>query len=118
MEYTMKKILWVLGVINLVVMIVFGCGISTEQISETVKASMQNTFNSEDRFKEFRLSVTHVQVIKQDNKRYQGIATVIHDGTAHNVPVEIITDGSNVIWKTDPGAFMFILQKELKKILQ
>ena len=83
-----------------------GCGVSTEQIGETTKASIQQTFDTDAQIKTFHLTVTNVQVLKQGDNRYQGIAKVVHDGTSYDVPVEITADGSNVKWKAEPGAFV------------
>lgn len=112
----MKAIMKALAVGAFVAILLAGCGMSTEQIGETVKVSMQQKFNSDDQFKEWHLSVTKVQVLKQGDNRFQGIATVLHEGRSHDVPVEITADGTNVMWQVQPGAFMFVAQKELQKL--
>ena len=112
----MKTMMKKLAVGAFFAILLVGCGMSIEQIGETVKASMQQKFNSDDQFKEWHLSVTKVQVLKQGDNRFQGIATVLHEGTTHDVPVEITADGLNVIWQVQPGAFMFVAQKELQKL--
>jgi hypothetical protein len=91
-------------------------GMSKEQIGETTKMSMQQTFDTNSQFKEWQLKVTDVQVLKQGENQYQGIAKVVHDGTTHDVPVDLTVDGLNVIWTTDPGAFLFVAQKELQNL--
>jgi VCBS repeat-containing protein len=112
----MKKIIKRVGVGLLIATLLVGCGMSTEQIGEAVKTSMQQKFDSDSQFKKWNLSVTMVQVLKQSENRFQGIATVVHEGTSHEVPVEITADDSNIIWQVQPGAFMFIGQKELQKL--
>jgi uncharacterized secreted protein with C-terminal beta-propeller domain len=102
--------------VMLTVVSIIGCSMSTEQIEETVKNSMQQKFNSDTQFKEWHLSVGHVQVLKESSNKFKGIATVAHEGTQHDVPVDITVDGSNVIWQVQPGGFMFIAQKELQKL--
>ena len=92
------------------------CGQSTDQIGETVKTSMQQKFDSDAQFKNSRLSVTRVQVLKQGENRYQGIATVMHEGESHDVPIEITADGSNVMWLAPSGSFMFVALKEFQKL--
>jgi hypothetical protein len=89
---------------------------SREQIGETVKTSMQQKFDSDAQFKEWHLTVTKVQVLKQAENRYQGIATVMHEGEPRDVPVDITADGSNVMWQAQAGAFMFVTQKEMQKL--
>jgi len=93
-----------------------GCGLSKEQIGETVKSSMQEKFNSDPQFKKWRLTVTDVQVLSKGGNQYQGIAKITHEGTSHDVPVEITVDGNNVMWQVAPGGFAFIFQKEMEKL--
>lgn len=102
----------------LVSLLLVACGPSPEKVGEMVKTSMQQTFSTDKQFSQFGLTVESVQAIKESDNRYQGMATIRHDGTTHNVPVQITAQGDNVIWKTEPGAFMFVIQKELGKILQ
>jgi hypothetical protein len=91
-------------------------GMSKEQIGETTKMSMQQKFATDAQFKEWKLNVTDVQVLKQGENRYQGIAKVVHDGTTHDVPVDLTVDGLDVLWKTDGEAFQDIAQKEFQKL--
>jgi hypothetical protein len=112
----MKMMIKIFAVSVLAATLLLGCGMSTEQIGETVKTSMQQKFDSDAQFKEWHLLVTRVQVLKQGENRFQGIASVEHEGTSHDVPVEITADGSNVMWQVQPGAFMFIAQKEFQKL--
>jgi hypothetical protein len=77
---------------------------------------MRDTFSRDSQFKQFNLDVTKVQVFKQSKTKYQGLATVVYDGMTHDVPVDITVDGKNVMWKTDPGSFSFIAQKQLEKL--
>lgn len=94
------------------------CGLSKEEIAETVKTSMQQTLSSDAQFKEFDLKVVHVKVIKQGDSSYKGLAAVDYEGEVHTVPVEITVDGSNVMWEAKPGAFMFVAQKQFQKLQQ
>lgn len=91
-------------------------GMSTELVAESVKSSMQQKFDSDAGFKQWHLKVKGVHVLEQGDNRYQGMATVVHDGKVHDVPVDITADGSNVMWTTQPGTFMFVLQKEIQKL--
>jgi hypothetical protein len=96
--------------------LLIGCGLTNDQISETVKTSMQHSFDSDAQFKEYHLTVSKVQVVNESGNKYRGIATVIYDQESHNVPVEITADGTNVLWQTQQGAFLFIAQKSLQKL--
>lgn len=84
---------------------------TTDQVGETVKTSMQEKFDSDPQFKDSHMTVTSVQVLKQGDNKFQGIAKITHEGASHDVLVEITADRNNVIWRTDPGAFMFLAQK-------
>ena len=88
----------------------FTAGASNEQIAENVKLSMQQTFNTDSRFTSWHLTVTSVTVIKQSGNQYQGIAKILYNGASHDVSVEITGDEKKVMWKTDPGAFLFVFQ--------
>lgn len=103
-----------LGVLAAALLI--GCGQSTDQIGETVKTTMQQKFDSDAQFKKWHLSVTRVQVLKQGENRYQGIATVVYEGESHDVLVEITADGSDVMWHAPSGSFMFVALKEFQKL--
>lgn len=115
MKVAMKIMLGIIGT-ALLVLTLFGCGPSTERIGETVKTSMEEKFDSDAQFKEFHLKVISVRVLKQNDNRFQGIARVIHEETPHDLPIEITADGDYVIWKAEPGTFMFLAQKEMKKL--
>lgn len=96
----------------------FGCGPSPEKIGGMVKASMQQKLTSDPQFKDLGLEVEHVQVLKEGENRYQGIARIRHEGDIHEVPVHVTADGDNVIWRTDQGAFLFVVQKAFRKAMQ
>ena len=82
------------GVLSVALLV--GCGLSTDQIGETVKILMQQKFDSDAQFKEWNLYVTRVLVLKQGENRYQGMATVMYEGKPHDIPVEITANGSGV----------------------
>ena len=94
-----------------VALAVSGCGLSKEQIGKTVQTAMQTTFDTDPQFSKWQMTVTRVQVLRQGDNQFQGIATISHKGTSHNVPVAITVDGNNVAWKTEPGAFLFVLNE-------
>jgi len=104
------------AVIVFTALFIAGCSPSSQDIGETVKVSMQQKFDSDAQFKKWHLQVRSVQAVKQDGNRYQGVAAVVYKGTSHDVPVDITADGSNVIWKTDPGGFVFVSQNMLQNL--
>ncbi len=104
--------------IGLLLVALAGCGPSPEKISEIVKTSMRQKFNTDPQFKDYQLEIEHVQVLKEGENRYQGIARVRHEGDVHDVPIHVTADGDNVMWRTDQGAFFFVAQEAFRKALQ
>lgn len=100
----------------IIAVMIYGCGMSTQDIGETVKTSMQETFNTDSSFQKYNLKVNSIQVLKKGDGTYKGVASIIYKGSPHNVIVEILVDGNNVMWETSPGSFMFIAQEELRKL--
>lgn len=113
----MKKVVQVI-VSMMIIAIMSGCGMSTEDIGETVKTSMQETLSTDSNFQEYNLKVDNVQVFKKSENSYKGLANIIYKGSSHNVTVEILVDGDNVMWEAVPGSFMFVAQEELKNLFQ
>lgn len=93
-----------------------GCGMSKEEISQTVKTSMQSKFNTDPQFKNLHFTVTDVQVLSKGGNLYTGIAKVSYKEFLHDVAVDITVDGNQVMWQAPPGAFGFILGDELRKL--
>ena len=69
---------------------------------------MQSTLDSDPDLREYRLVVTTVQVFKKGDETYRGIASIRHDGESHDVFVDILVDGENILWEAPPGSFLFI----------
>ncbi len=92
------------------------CEQSTQDISQVIKTSMQEKFDSDADFSKHHLTVTSVDVVHQNANTYQGLAHLSYKGTTHDVEVDITADGSNVIWKAPPGSFLFVAQDELKAL--
>lgn len=113
----MKKVVRIIASLMIVAAIA-GCGMSPEDIGETVKSSMQETLSTNSNFKEQNLRVQNVQVLKKGGNAYKGIASISYKGTSHDVPIEITVDGKNVMWEAAPGAFMFIAQEQLQNLFQ
>jgi len=93
-------------------------GMSEKQIAETVKTSMQKTLDSDSGFQEYGMVVDSVKVFKKSGNQYKGLAIVEYKGSSHNVSVDILVDGGNVMWEAPPGSFMFIAQEEMRRLFQ
>ena len=113
----MTSVIRGVGVV-LLALLLFGCGVSNEQIGETVKTSMQETFSSDPTFKAYNMRITSVIVVKESGNIYQGIARVMHEGVSHSVPVKITADGQNVMWEAEAGAFLFLAQAAAQKEME
>ena len=61
------------------------------------------------------ISVTKVMVMKESENKYQGMATVEYKGLERLVPVQVTAEGENVMWRTEPGAFLFVIQHEFQR---
>lgn len=93
-------------------LLVAGCGQSTEEIANTTKKSMQNTLNTDAKFKELSLRVEKVSVLEVGSNQYKGFAEVVtRKGSKFSVVLAITADKDNVMWETSPGAFMPAFQE-------
>jgi hypothetical protein len=111
MKYMSRAIL-----ILLVATLLSSCGLSKENIGETVKTSMQETLNNDPNFQEYNMQVDGVQVFQRGDNSYKGLVAIKYKGRSHDVSVEILVDGDNVMWEASPGAFMFVMQEELQQL--
>lgn len=94
-----------------------GCGgLSKEEISQTVKKSMQKEFDTNQGFKEYGLIANNVAVFESESGTYKGLATVLYKGQMNKVAIDIVIDGNSVFWEAKPGAFMFIMQQDLQGV--
>ncbi|MDT4814896.1 rare lipoprotein A [compost metagenome] len=93
-----------------------GCGPSNEKVAELVKSSMQETLSTDENYKEYNLNVQSVAVIHEADNRYQGLATIEYEGEPYKVAISITADSDNAMWKSEPGAFVFIAQHKIKKL--
>jgi len=118
MTQGIKAKLWLClaGLVLALPVLISGCGASPEQLGNEVRVSMQSSFDKEAQFKAWGLRVVHVQVIHDQGNHYKGIATIAHQGESHQVAVSITSDGSNMMWEVQPGAFMFVAQKEMQRL--
>jgi maltose-binding protein MalE len=89
----------------------------TELINESVQQSMQQELDTNPDFSTYDLHVVKVVVIKASGNQYEGLATVrTKSGAEHAVSVDVTTDGEQIMWKTEPGAFVFAAQDEFSGV--
>jgi hypothetical protein len=82
-------------------------------VGGAVKTSMQRQFDTDARFAPYHLQVEKVDVVKQTGNQYEGLALIRSaKGIDHNVEVQVTVDGENVLWKTAPGSFAFMVLEQ------
>jgi hypothetical protein len=85
-----------------------------DQLSAQVKQSMQEKFNGDPQFSKYDIHVQKIMLIKESGNKYNGIATVVaKSGSSHEVMIDVTDDGQNLLWQSQPGAFMFLVQEQL-----
>jgi hypothetical protein len=76
--------------------------------AEQVKTDMQATLDRDPDFASYHFVVTQVRLVKADANHYDGIATVHGSrGIDHQVMLHVTVDGTNIMWRTDQGAFLW-----------
>jgi len=96
--------------------LIFSCQTPTESIAETVKESMEETFNQDEFYKDYNLEIKSVSVVHVEGNKYKGFAEIGYMNKVHNVSLDIVSDGSMVMWEAPPGEFFFILSDELENL--
>lgn len=74
------------------------CGPSTEHVSATVAAQLQERINNEIPEKPGTVSVSKVVVVQESGHKYKGLATVLAYGTPLTLSLQISADRKNVIY--------------------
>jgi predicted small secreted protein len=117
----MKKLL-LMSWIFLFSFLLTACGPTADGVSQNVQKSMQEKFDTDAEYKAFKLKVKSAQFVKESDKKFKGVVKVEAEDGTHDIPVQAIADGSNVIWEADPNAFTFLaafkLNESLKQIQQ
>lgn len=74
-------------------------------VASEVKASMQQSFDTDQRFAQYHLVVSKVDVMHKSGNEYEGLA-VVHSSknVDHNVAVHVTAEGDRIMWQSDPGA--------------
>ena len=81
-----------------------GCGPSKDDIENQVKDSLQQEFNV--RHMDAHLQVKSVDLIKDSNNTFKGIAIVAFLGSDHKVSIKVTTDGDKLMWETESLDFL------------
>lgn len=93
--------------ILLCTMLLSACYPGPEKIGELAKTSMQQRFRDDPQFQGAGIEVVGVRVVGGGDKKFDAVASLLHAGKKHEVPVTIVVDGINLQWFADPAAFGF-----------
>jgi hypothetical protein len=85
----------------------------SRDLAGRVQQSVQHQLDTDQGLAQYHLSVPKITVIWEFGNDYQGLATIrTKKGTERNVPIHVTADKDNMIWRTDPGAFLFAAQEQ------
>lgn len=98
--------------IQVLLLLFISCGNSTSEIAETVKYSLQETLDTDPDFKGYNLKVKSVDVMHQSGNSYKGFAYIDFKNKEHNIKIDILADGDDVMWEAPEGSFLFIEEEE------
>lgn len=98
------------------------CSPSPDDINDTVKESLQETLRTDSDFAKYSLQVGNIDLIKVSDSQYKALAEVYMDDELHTVPLDVYAEGDmfeyNAIWEAQPGAFLFVAEKEIDAALE
>jgi hypothetical protein len=78
-----------------------------ERIGRTVTQMIQQKVDTTEPFSKLHMKVQSVDVIHSEGNKYVGLAHINLNGQVNDVPVEILTDGDEVMMQIKPGGLAF-----------
>lgn len=94
--------------INLLLLMIISCGNTTSEIAETVKFSLQERLNTDPDFMQYDLIVKSVNVMHVSENLYKDFADIEFKNRIHNIKIEILANGDDMMWEAPEGSFLFI----------
>jgi len=79
-----------------------------DRIGATVAQMIQQKVDTTDPLSKLHMHVQSVDVIHSEGNKYAGVAHINLDGHVNDVPVDILTDGDQVMMQIQPGGFAFV----------
>jgi hypothetical protein len=77
--------------------------------------SMNQSLSDDEQFRDLGLYAESIQVVRAAGNMFEGQAIVsTRDGKDHSVFIHITYNGDGLLWRTDPGAFLFTVQDQLQ----
>ena len=109
------RLLNVLVGMVLLVLLLTGCGTSKKQLEQQVMTSFQDKMDTDPTYKNYGLTVLSVTLVASGKNTYNGMAHLLYQHTngmsqTNDVPITVTSDGKTLLWQTQPGAFLFLLQ--------
>lgn len=90
-----------------------GCGGPRKaDLEAMLQESLQRRLDTGPDFQAYGLEVTGVELVSAGDHSYRGLATVFYRNQDYPVPLEVTVDGDNVLWHTQPGAFLFLVDDD------
>lgn len=89
----MKKLTSILGIIIFVALTFTSCRLSTNELAEEVKVSMN------EQFVDNSISINSLILSKKSGNEYSGILETSEPNGDFTYSVEVIYDGENMTWK-------------------
>lgn len=99
---------WFLGLLCAIALT--ACGASIPDLESQVKQSMNEKFGSDSDLAQYHLQVLNVTLVHAKGNDYEGVADVDYKGQTHDVPVHVVSDGSQMLWQVQQGGFGFLAQ--------
>lgn len=88
----------------------------TAQLAEQVESAMQQYLDTDENLSQYSVRVLSVDLNKVSTTNYEGMAAVNTAQSAKErlVPIEVKMYGERMMWKAEPGAFLFLAQDSLQ----
>ncbi|TPW93636.1 tetratricopeptide repeat protein [Mycolicibacterium fortuitum] len=88
----------------------------TAQLAEQVESAMQQYLDTDSNLSQYSVRVLSVDLNKVSETNYEGMAAVntAQSAKEHLVPIEVRMYGERMMWKAEPGAFLFLAQDSLQ----
>lgn len=88
----------------------------TAQLADQVASAMQQYLDTDSNLSQYSVRVLTVDLNKVSDTNYEGMATVntAQSAKEHLVPIDVKIYGERMMWKAEPGAFLFLAQDSLQ----
>lgn len=81
----------------LIVLLYAGCGLSTEDLTEQVKADIESNFEEQG----IDISINDFSLVKKSDREYRGILKISGYGETESLVVNVTTDGDSFMWEIE-----------------